>query len=198
MNRTLSSTSKSAKNGDKLKAVKPTYGVASHLDSIEREHLLMEQLPQVRYIARRIHDHLPERVPLEDMVHAGVLGLMEAVHKFDPSRNVELKSYAKYRIQGAILDSLRELDWSPRLLRKKARQLDQAHQALHARLGRPATETELATEMSVSLEELRRLLADLRGLDLETCGRNPWKTAMHRKWAVTGPMGRSAIRFSFV
>ena len=126
----------------------------------------MEQLPQVRYIARRIHDRLPAHIPLDDLVQAGILGLIEALHKFDPSKNVELKTYAKHRIQGAILDSLRDLDWSPRPLRKKARQLEQAHQRLRAQLGRAATETELAMELGMELRQLQHLLGDLRGLDL--------------------------------
>src|SRR5208282_3984939 len=126
----------------------------------------MEQLPQVRYIARRIHNRLPSHVQLDDLVQAGILGLIEAIHKYDPSKNVELKTYAKYRIQGAILDNLRDLDWSPRPLRKKARQLEQAHQRLRARWGRPATEPELAIELGMDLKELQHLLGDLRGLDL--------------------------------
>ncbi|MGB6633125.1 MAG: sigma-70 family RNA polymerase sigma factor, partial [Terriglobales bacterium] len=80
----------------------------------ERERILMEQLPQVRYIARRIHDRLPRHVPFEDLVHAGVVGLIDALNKFDLSKHVQFSSYAKFRIRGAILDSLRELDWSPR------------------------------------------------------------------------------------
>jgi RNA polymerase sigma factor for flagellar operon FliA len=91
---------------------------------------------------------------------------MEALRKFDPSKNVELKTYAKHRIQGAILDSLRDLDWSPRPLRKKARQVEQAHQRLRAQFGRPATEPELAIELGIDLKELQKLLGDLRGLDL--------------------------------
>ncbi len=91
---------------------------------------------------------------------------MEALRKFDPAKNVELKTYAKHRIQGAILDSLRDLDWSPRPLRKKARQLEQAHQRLRARFGRPATEPEVAIELGIELKDLQHLLGDLRGLDL--------------------------------
>jgi len=154
------------RRGRSMKAVKKAYETVSSLDPGERDRLLMEQLPQVRYIARRIHNRLPPHVQLEDLVHAGVLGLIEALHKYDPSKNVELKSYAKYRIQGAILDSLRDLDWSPRPLRKKARQLEQAHQRLRGRLGRSATEPELAAELGIDLGELHRLLGDLRGLDL--------------------------------
>ncbi len=89
-------------------------------DDSERERMLVEQLPQVRYIARRIHERLPRHVLLEDMVHAGVLGLIDALQKFDGSKHVQFGSYAKFRIRGAILDSLREMDWSPRDLRRKS------------------------------------------------------------------------------
>src|SRR6202051_1622420 len=132
----------------------------------ERERLLLEHLPQVRYIARRIHDRLPAQVPLEDLVHAVVVGLIDAVEKFDPAKNVQLKSYAKFRIRGAILDSLRELDWSPRHLRRKARQIEETHRDLKLRLGRMASEPELAVELGMSLEDFQHLLGELRGLDL--------------------------------
>jgi len=149
-----------------MKAAKKAYESAAHLERHDHDRLLLEQLPQVRYIARRIYDRLPSHVQLDDLVQAGIVGLIEAIHKFDPSKNVELKTYAKHRIQGAILDSLRALDWSPRPLRKKARQLEQAHQRLRARLGRPATEPELAMELGMELKDLQTLLGDLRGLDL--------------------------------
>lgn len=145
---------------------KKAYECVAHLEPVDQERLLLEHLPQVRYIARRIHDRLPSHISFDDLVQAGILGLMEALHKFDPSKNVELKTYAKHRIQGAILDSLRDLDWSPRPLRKKARQLEQAHQRLRAQFGRPATEPELALELGMDLKELQHLLSDLRGLDL--------------------------------
>src|SRR5215475_13932786 len=90
-------------------------------DEDERQRLLTEQMPQVRYIARRIHERLPRHVPFEDLVHAGVVGLIDALHKFDRNKHVQFGSYAKFRIRGAILDSLRELDWSPRELRRKGR-----------------------------------------------------------------------------
>ena len=149
-----------------MNAAKKAYESVSHLEGVDQERLLLEQLPQVRYIARRIHDRLPSHIPFDDLVQAGILGLMEALHKYDPGKNVELKTYAKHRIQGAIIDSLRDLDWSPRPLRKKARQLEQAHQRLRAQFGRAATEPELALELGLELRELQRLLGDLRGLDL--------------------------------
>ncbi|MBZ5698052.1 MAG: FliA/WhiG family RNA polymerase sigma factor [Acidobacteriia bacterium] len=135
-------------------------------DPEERERLLLEHLPQVRYIARRIHNRLPAQVPLEDLIHAGVVGLIDAVEKFDPGRNVQLKSYAKFRIRGAILDSLREMDWSPRHLRRQARRIEEAHRDLKLRLGRVASEPELAAELGMNLEEFQHLLGELRGLDL--------------------------------
>src|SRR5579864_8300279 len=94
-----------------MNSARKAYESVSHLESTsDEERLLMEQLPQVRYIARRIHDRLPSHIQLDDLVQAGILGLIEALHKYDPSKNVELKTYAKYRIQGAILDNLRDLD----------------------------------------------------------------------------------------
>jgi RNA polymerase sigma factor FliA len=132
----------------------------------ERNRRLLEHLPQVHYIARRIHDRLPRQVPLDDLIHAGVLGLIEAIRRFDPTRNVKLKSYARYRIEGAILDSLRQLDWGPRPLRRKARQIEQAHQALCARLGRAATDSEVAEQLGIGLAELQHLLGELRGLNM--------------------------------
>ena len=132
----------------------------------ERERILVEQLPQVRYLARRIHERLPRHVPLEDLVHAGVVGLIDALSKFDQSKHVQFSSYAKFRIRGAILDSLRELDWSPRELRRKGRMVEQAQMALSATLGRAPTENEMAREMGLELRELQSLLAELDGLEL--------------------------------
>jgi RNA polymerase sigma factor for flagellar operon FliA len=132
----------------------------------ERERILMEQLPQVRYIARRIHERLPRHVPFEDLVHAGVLGLIDALNKFDLSKHVQFSSYAKFRIRGAILDSLRELDWSPRELRRKGRLVDSTYSQLSGKLGRAPNESEIAHEMGIALHELQSLLAELDGLEL--------------------------------
>lgn len=136
------------------------------LDPAERERLLLENLPEVRYIARRIHDRLPSHVQFDDLVHAGILGLIDAVDKFDPGKNVQLKSYARFRIRGAILDSLRQLDWSPRNLRRQARRIEDAHRELAATLGHAPSESELATHLGLQLDEYQRLLGELRGLDL--------------------------------
>src|SRR5215469_5277541 len=136
------------------------------LDAAERERLLTENLPEVRYIARRIHDRLPSHVQFDDLVHAGILGLIDAVDKFDPGKNVQLKSYARFRIRGAILDSLRQLDWSPRNLRRQARRIEEAHRELAAQLGHAPSEAETAERLGMRLDEFHQLLGELRGLDL--------------------------------
>src|SRR5208283_1851970 len=130
------------------------------------EGLLLEQLPQVKYIARRIHERLPQHVPFDDLLHAGIVGLMDAMHKYDPSKNVRFSSYAKFRIRGAILDSLRDMDWSPRDLRRKARRLEATMQKLQTELGRSASEPELAQAMGMRLEEFQHMLDEIRGLEV--------------------------------
>ena len=154
--------------GPALRNVTSAYETFSGLNSAERERLLVEQLPQVKYIAKRIHDRLPPHVLLEDLVHAGILGLIEAAQRYDPARHVELKSYAKHRIHGAILDSLRDLDWSPRPLRRKARRIEEAQQRLRARLGYSPSESQLAEELGMGLDKFQHLLGELRGLDLRS------------------------------
>lgn len=132
----------------------------------ERNQMVLEQLPQVKFIAQKIHARLPHHIPLEDLVNTGVLGLIEALAKFDPKRNVQLQSYARYRIQGAILDSLREQDWSPRLLRQKERQLEATREKLQTELGRAPSQTELADALGVTDHQLQLLLRDLQGLEV--------------------------------
>jgi RNA polymerase sigma factor FliA len=130
------------------------------------DQLLLEQLPQVKYIARRIHERLPQHVPFDDLLHAGIVGLMDAMHKYDPTKNVRFSSYAKFRIRGAILDSLRDMDWSPRDLRCKARHMDAAIQKLQTELGRSASEPELAQAMGMRLQEVQHLRDEIRGLEV--------------------------------
>jgi RNA polymerase sigma factor FliA len=132
----------------------------------DRDRILMEHLPTVRYIARRIHERLPQHVELDDLISAGVVGLIDAFEKFDHGKNVQFKSYAQFRVRGAILDSLRMLDWSPRELRRKGRAVEEAIRSVTQRLGRAAAETEIALEMKLSLGEYQQLLGDLKGLEI--------------------------------
>jgi RNA polymerase sigma factor for flagellar operon FliA len=148
---------------------------ASWQDKEERDRILLEQLPQVRYLARRIHERLPRHVPLEDMIHAGVIGLIDALNKFDRSKRVQFGSYAKFRIRGAILDSLREMDWGPRELRRKARRVEEAQRKLSLDLSRAPTEVEVAAELSLELREFQQLLTELDGLEVGSLHlESPW------------------------
>jgi RNA polymerase sigma factor for flagellar operon FliA len=132
----------------------------------DRDLLLMEHLPTVRYLARRIHERLPQHVDLDDLISAGVVGLIDAFSKFDHNKKVQFKSYAQFRIRGAILDSLRTLDWSPRELRRKGRAVEEAIRSVTQRVGRAPSEYEIAGEMELSLTEYQQLLGDLKGLEI--------------------------------
>jgi RNA polymerase sigma factor for flagellar operon FliA len=111
---------------------------------------------------------LPQHVELEDLVSAGVVGLMDAFAKFDPTKRVQFRSYAQFRIRGAILDSLRTLDWSPRELRRKGRAVEEAIRVVTARMGKTPSEFEIAAEMGLGIEEYQQLLGDLKGLEIGT------------------------------
>src|ERR1700678_3601901 len=121
-------------------------------DVDDRNELVMQELPQVYYIAARIRERLPQHVELEDMVNAGVIGLLEASRNFDSSKNAQFKGFAKFRIRGAILDSLRESDWGSRSLRRRGREISDATSRLEAKLGRQPLEMEIANEMQIDPE----------------------------------------------
>jgi RNA polymerase sigma factor for flagellar operon FliA len=127
---------------------------------------LLEHLPLVRFVAHRIHERLPQHVEIEDLVHAGVVGLIDAFNKFDHEKNVQFRTYAQFRIRGAILDSLRMLDWGPRELRRKARAIEDATQALIHRLGRRPQESEVAKELGMALAPYQELLNAVKGLEI--------------------------------
>jgi RNA polymerase sigma factor for flagellar operon FliA len=148
---------------------------SSWQDKEERDRILLEQLPQVRYLARRIHERLPRHVPLDDLVHAGVIGLIDALNKFDHSKHVQFGSYAKFRIRGAIIDSLREMDWGPRDLRRKGRRVEEAERKLSLNLSRAPTEVEIAAELNLDLREFQQLLTELDGLEVGSLHlESPW------------------------
>ncbi len=145
-----------------------SYSTTLETSTEERERLILEHLPQVRLIARRIHERVPENVILDDLISAGVVGLIAAVDRFDPRHNVKLKTYAEYKIRGAILDSLRGLDWAPRQKRRMARQVEAAILAASHRLRREPSEEEIAGELEINLVEYHEWLADLQGLNIGT------------------------------
>src|SRR5215212_4511322 len=117
----------------------------------ELRNLLVEQyLPLVKYNGERIWARLPDGVELDDLVSAGVFGLMDALDAFDMTRGVKFETYCVPRIRGAMLDELRTMDWVPRLVRSKASKMEEARKTLEASLGRPPTEAELSTHMQLS------------------------------------------------
>ncbi len=132
----------------------------------ERNALVLEELPQVYYIAARIHERLPQHVEMEDLVNAGVIGLLEACRNYDASKNAQFKTFAKFRIRGAILDSLRVLDWGSRGLRKKAREITETTAMLEMRLRRAPTKDEIAAEMKITLDQLDTAMTQVDGLQI--------------------------------
>ena len=145
---------------------KPKRPVVNRLEGPERDRLLLEHLPSVRYIAHRIHERLPQHVELDDLISSGIVGLIDAFNKFDHTKQVQFKSYAQFRIRGAILDSLRVLDWSPRELRRKGRAVQEAIQTMTCNLRRTPTETEIARELNLGIHEYQLLLGQLKGLEI--------------------------------
>lgn len=139
----------------------------------QREQLILEHLPQVRLIARRIHERLPESVSLDDLISTGIVGLISAIDRFDPNHNVKLKTYAEYKIRGAILDSLRGLDWAPRQQRRRSKQIELTIASLEQELKRAPNEDEIAAAMGVELEEYHEWLVEIRGLNIGSLEGHP-------------------------
>ena len=131
-----------------------------------RDQIVLNHLPLVKVIAIRVHENLPVHVDLDDLIHAGILGLFDAVDKFDAGKNVAFQSYAKHRIKGAILDSLRQLDWASRDMRKRQKQMEAATRSLSLKLGRMPTESEVAEHLGLEVERWRRMLTELRTVGL--------------------------------
>src|SRR6266566_4294430 len=142
------------------------YSVYGEMSVEERERLILEHLPQVRLIARRIQERLPESISLDDLISTGVIGLISAIDNFDPCHNVKLKTYAEYKIRGATLDSLRGLDWAPRQKRRKAKQIETAIAVAEQKLHGSATEEEIARELGITVEEYHEWLVEIRGLNV--------------------------------
>lgn len=132
----------------------------------DRNDLVMRELPQVYYLATRIRERLPKNVDLEDLVQAGVLGLIDACRSYDGTKDAQFSTFAKFRIRGAILDSLRQLDWGSRTLRRKGREIAASVAKLESSLGRPPLEEEIAADMQVRLDELHTTMTQLDGLCL--------------------------------
>ncbi len=126
-----------------------------------KDRAVIENLGLVRAISLRVYESLPVNVELEDLIHAGVLGLIDAVQKFDSARNVSFQSYAKHRIKGAILDSLRDLDWASRDVRRRQKRVEEITRDISTRLGRAPSESEIAEQLGVTVERWRKIAMEL-------------------------------------
>lgn len=134
--------------------------------ALPRDELIERYAPLVKYIAERLSARLPASIEVEDLISTGVIGLIDALDKFVPDKGVKFKTYAEFRVRGAMLDYLRRQDWAPRSMRRKERQLSQIFRELEQKLKRPATHEEVADEMGVTMDEFADLLNKARGLSL--------------------------------
>ena len=145
-----------------------------------RNRLMEEYLPLVKYNGERIWARLPEGVELDDLISAGVFGLMDGIDAFDLSRGVKFETYCVPRIRGAMLDELRTMDWVPRLVRSKASKLGEATKTLEARLGRRPTEQELASHMELSVKELEKMILDANAVNLISLNKKWYETDSYK------------------
>ncbi|MGQ9646417.1 MAG: FliA/WhiG family RNA polymerase sigma factor [Thermodesulfobacteriota bacterium] len=136
----------------------------------DREKIILQYTPLIKYIAHRLAMRLPAHIIADDLIGAGVIGLIDAINKFDPGRNVEFKTYAEFRIRGAMIDELRALDWVPRSVRQKATKVEQAVLHLERKKGRSVEDEEVASELGLSMEEYYQWMNEIKGisfLDIE-------------------------------
>ena len=137
-----------------------------HIVGKDRDEFITQYAPLIKTVAGRLAMRLPSHIDQDDLMSAGIMGLLDAMEKFDPSKGVAFKSYAEFRIRGAMLDELRAMDWVPRSVRRNARRLDNAYGAVERRTMRPATEEEVAEELDIDLESFQRMVDETRGVSL--------------------------------
>jgi RNA polymerase sigma factor FliA len=153
-----------AKNVAALKKYKEE--TPRRLDQTEKDRLVVEYAPLIKFIAQKIAVRLPSNIELDDLISSGVIGLMDAIDKYDPTRDNKFKTYAEFRVRGAILDELRAQDWVPRSIRDKAKLLDKTMVSLEAELGRVPTDEEVAKTLDVNIDEFHELLNQVRPVSL--------------------------------
>ena len=129
-----------------------------------REEVIKQYSPMIKYVANRIAMRLPPHIEMDDLVSVGVLGLIDAITKYDPTRGAKFKTYAEFRVRGAILDELRSMDWVPRSVRQKASNIDSVVQKLQSKLGRPPEDEEVAGEMGISLDQFFDTLNETKSM----------------------------------
>jgi RNA polymerase sigma factor FliA len=145
------------------------------LDADKREELILTYTPLIKYIAIRLASRLPPHVCVDDLISCGIIGLIDALDKFDPAKDVQFKTYAEFRIKGAMLDELRALDWMPRSVRRKVHDLERVFCEIEKKRGRPATDEEAAEALNLDLESFHKLLDETKAvsfLDIELLREN--------------------------
>ena len=140
--------------------------MTAQISTETRDELILAHLSQVRLIAKRIYNRCPENIMLDDLISAGTLGLIAAIDHFDETQGVKLKTYAEHKIRGAILDSLRSMDWAPREQRRRAKQIESVMATLEQKLHRLPTEHEVAAEIGISLAEYHEWVVETRSLNV--------------------------------
>ena len=145
-----------------------------------RNQLVEHYLPLVKYNGERIWSRLPDGVELDDLISAGVFGLMDAINAFDPERGVKFETYCVPRIRGAMLDELRSMDWVPRLVRSKASKLNDGIKKLETKLGRAPTELELATQMELTVPELEKMIQEANAVGLISLNKKWYETDSYK------------------
>ncbi len=150
------------------------FGNGKPLTREKREELILKYSPLIKYVAGRLAMRLPPNISPDDLISSGVIGLMDAIEKFDSSKNIRFKTYAEFRIRGAMLDELRSLDWIPRSIRKLTTELEKTYGYLEKELNRPAEDKEVAEALGVSIEKFHKLLDKTKSitfLDIENIRR---------------------------
>ncbi len=140
------------------------FGPSGQLDQAKRNELVLTYTPLIKYIAARLASRLPPQVAVDDLISCGIIGLIDAINKFDLSKNVQFKTYAEFRIKGAMLDELRSLDWVPRSIRRKITDLEKAYSDLEKQFGRPAQDEEVAEHMQMDLDTFYKLLDETKSV----------------------------------
>lgn len=138
----------------------------SGVDGKLRDQLIMDYAPLIRFVAQRIAARLPSNIEIDDLISAGVIGLMDAIEKYDPSRDNKFKTYAEFRIRGAILDELRSQDWVPRSVRDKAKKIDRTYAELEQRFGRTVSDAEISDALGMHLGEYYEMIAKVKAVTL--------------------------------
>ena len=135
-----------------------------HISNDEKDEMIRAYLPLVKKVVNRLLGRVPKEVDVKEMINSGIIGLVDALEKFDPKKDTNFATYARFRIQGAILDSFRSQDWLPRSLRKKTHEIEEAYRQLEAKLGRAATDEEVAKALGVSVDEFNRRLGEVSNI----------------------------------